>query len=48
MNSDLNIIASRILKYTYGVKVRKCWTKDDPIHNDGRIDYLAKRSTPMN
>ncbi|CAG8536741.1 10583_t:CDS:10 [Funneliformis mosseae] len=49
MNSDSNVIASRIIKYTYGVK-----TKDDPIHrkvNDGRIDKfdcLAKRGTPMN
>ncbi|CAG8462278.1 12961_t:CDS:2 [Funneliformis mosseae] len=54
MNSDSNVIASRILKYTYGVKVRKFWTKDDPIHrkvHDGRIDKfdcLAKRGTPMN
>ncbi|CAG8553191.1 10431_t:CDS:2 [Funneliformis caledonium] len=54
MNSDSNVIASRILKYTYGVKVRKCWTKDDPIHrkvHDGRIDKfdcLVKRGTPMN
>ncbi|CAG8549816.1 7737_t:CDS:2 [Funneliformis caledonium] len=53
-NSDSNVIASRIIKYTYGVKVRKCWTKDDPIHrkvNDGRIDKfdcLVKRGTPMN
>ncbi|CAG8548415.1 7403_t:CDS:10 [Funneliformis caledonium] len=54
MNSNSNVIASRIIKYTYGVKVRECWTKDDPIHrkfNDGRIDKfhcLAKRGTPMN
>ncbi|CAI2176208.1 171_t:CDS:2 [Funneliformis geosporum] len=53
MNSDLNVIASRVLKYTYGVKVRKFWTKNDPIDRkiyDERIDKfgcLAKRGTPM-
>ncbi|CAG8549785.1 2777_t:CDS:2 [Funneliformis caledonium] len=55
INSDSDVIASRIIKfkYTYGVKVSECWTKDDPIQRkvNGRIDKfdcLVKRGTPIN
>ncbi|CAG8579884.1 14375_t:CDS:2 [Funneliformis caledonium] len=47
------IISSRILKYTYGIKVRSVWKNGDPISrktHDGYIekyDCLAKRGTKM-
>ncbi|PKK80355.1 actin-like ATPase domain-containing protein [Rhizophagus irregularis] len=48
------IIATRILKYTYGIKVRNYWLEGDPIERkirDGRIDRfhcIAKRGIQVN
>ncbi|CAI2191098.1 6327_t:CDS:2, partial [Funneliformis geosporum] len=47
------IISSRILKYTYGIKVHSVWVNGDPVNrktSDGYIekyDCLAKRGTKM-
>ncbi|CAG8650022.1 16210_t:CDS:10, partial [Funneliformis mosseae] len=54
MNLDSNVIASRIIKYTYSIKVRKYWTKDYSIHRKvnnrhiNKIHCLAKRDTLIN
>ncbi|CAB5192636.1 hypothetical protein RhiirA5_506095 [Rhizophagus irregularis] len=48
------IIAARILKYTYGIKVRNYWLEGDPIERkirDGRVDRfhcIAKRGIQVN
>ncbi|CAB5192644.1 unnamed protein product [Rhizophagus irregularis] len=47
------VISSRILKYTYGIKVRNYWMEGDPIERkirDGRIDRfhcLARRGVQV-
>ncbi|CAG8504999.1 9396_t:CDS:2 [Funneliformis mosseae] len=47
------IISSRILKYTYGIKVRSVWKNGDPISRKThggyieKYDCLAKRGTKM-
>ncbi|CAB4493025.1 unnamed protein product [Rhizophagus irregularis] len=41
---SMNVISSRVLKYTYGVKARERWTEGNPIErktDDGRIDKFS-------
>ncbi|GBC10507.1 hypothetical protein RclHR1_00970008 [Rhizophagus clarus] len=54
MNNIKCIITTRVIKFTYGVKIRNYWMEGDPIERKlrgGRIDkfhYIVKRGTVVN